>query len=262
MKGGYFCSKAIVAEVLTRTVLVVLHLVLGFAEPFHRKIQADEEWLYKYPRTQSYVPTPYLWIIVFAIPTAIILTAYLYSKDRGDLIQAVLAFSLAFGLNGVATNIIKVTVGRPRPDFFYRCFPNGVGSLAMPCTGRQEDVVEGLKSFPSGHSSFAFTSLGFTALYLCGKLGTFQGPKRQQSWRLLLPSCLLLSAVVVAISRTCDYHHHWQDVLAGSTLGLSVAWLCYRQYYPSLSHPYCAKPYTQIPCTNRDDLEDASVKWI
>lgn len=33
------------------------------AEPFTRKIHEDELWLYKNPRTESYVPTTILWVI-------------------------------------------------------------------------------------------------------------------------------------------------------------------------------------------------------
>ncbi|XP_064465762.1 phospholipid phosphatase 5-like [Ornithodoros turicata] len=269
MKTNLLNSKQLVVEILTRAVLLLLYFIVDFVEPFRRKIQPEEEWLYKFPRTESYVTTTSLWVIVFTFPVVVILTVYLYIKDKGDLIQATLGLSLALCLNGIITNVIKVSVGRPRPDFFFRCFPDGVGSLSRPCTGPDRDVVEGLKSFPSGHSSFSFTSLGFTALYLFGKLGTFQTNKRQQAWRLVLPASLLLWAVTVAVSRTCDYHHHWQDVLAGSLLGLSVAFLCYRQYYPSLVHLYCDKPYTQLPCGLQSATgwvhskdQDPSVKWI
>jgi len=43
---------------------------------------------------------------------------------------------------------------------------------------------------------------------------------------------------------------HWQDVLAGSTLGLCVAYFSYRQYYPHL-----ASKRAHIPFTTRFDLE-------
>ena len=40
-----------------------------------------------------------------------------------------------------------------------------------------------------------------------------------------------------------DYRHHWQDVTAGSFLGLGLAFFAYRQYYPPLSDPMSHRPY-------------------
>ena len=62
-----------------------------------------------------------------------------------------------------------------------------------------------------------------------GKLGTFHCNRPSSSWRLLLSLVFLLVPLCIALSRTADYHHHWQDVLVGSLLGFSIIWMVYRQ---------------------------------
>ena len=61
-----------------------------------------------------------------------------------------------------------------------------------------------------------------------------------KAWLSLVP---LSGAALVAISRTMDYRHHWQDVLTGSALGLVVAYFGYRQYYPPLNSQISHMPY-------------------
>lgn len=86
----------------------------------------------------------------------------------------------------------------------------------------------------------------FVALYLMGKLHVFSERGRGQSWRLILCIIPLFLAMLVAISRTCDYHHHWQDVTIGSIIGIVIAWLCYRQYYPSLDSNASHRSYADV----------------
>ncbi|WWC72489.1 uncharacterized protein I206_106451 [Kwoniella pini CBS 10737] len=196
------------------------------------------------------VPPYLLAFISVGIPLLVLVPISLFvSRNGWDVHNSVLGLVMSYTMTGVVTQVVKMSVGRPRPDLIARCLP-APGSVDHPvfglstvdiCTNTNLLILnDGFKSFPSGHSSLSFAGLGFLSFYLAGKmhLGDVRG-HRTRAWFALSP---LLGGTMVAISRTEDNRHHWQDVLVGSILGLSIAWVSYRTYYPRLSHKQCHLP--------------------
>lgn len=236
----------IFVEVAVRLLLFYGTSKLERTDSFKRKIHPEEIWLYKNPMSKDYVPasTALFWIVV--APLVLITSNFLLCRNKKEFRYAISALTLGLAMTAFTTSLLKVSVGRPRPDFFYRCFPDGVieDKDFDQCTGDKKVIEEGRKSFPSGHSSMSFAAFGFMSYYLASKLHVFNERGRGKSWRLCVSLVPLFVALEVAVSRTCDYHHHWQDVLVGSLIGICLSYLCYRQYYPSIFSTNCHRAYS------------------
>ncbi|KAI7905909.1 phosphatidic acid phosphatase type 2/haloperoxidase [Cokeromyces recurvatus] len=239
-------------------ILVIIMTAVFFAidriTPFHRMFSLeDKSIMYPYAEKES-VPVWLLMIICFIAPIIIIaiisLSGIGYKRNLHDFHSGVLGLCLGLSMTIMLTDVIKITAGRPRPDMLSRCKPIegaadpkfGLSSIDI-CTAdiHSHIMIDGFKSFPSGHSSFSFAGLGFLAFYLAGKMKMFD--ERGHTYKGFLFAFPIIGALLVAISRTEDYRHHWQDVTIGSLLGIVCAYFAYRQYYPSLSHDSCRDPF-------------------
>lgn len=123
----------------------------------------------------------------------------IYQRSFWDAHSALLGFILNLGLTITITNILKaseqgyatptganrqITIGRPRPDLFDRCqlppdlTENPVHGLTSwtVCT-RTTMLKDGFRSFPSGHSSFAWAGMWFFILYLCASESSCFAPE-------------------------------------------------------------------------------------
>ncbi|KAL7152955.1 hypothetical protein ABFS83_04G133200 [Erythranthe nasuta] len=129
---------------------------LNLIEPFHRYVSSDLMTDLKYPfKMQDTVPMWAVPIYAVILPCIIFIIYYLYRRDVYDLHHAILGLAYSVLVTAVITDSIKDAVGRPRPNFYYRCFPDGVAVFDprngdVLCTGDAKIIKEGYKSFPSG----------------------------------------------------------------------------------------------------------------
>lgn len=217
------------------------------------------------------VPNGALWLISFVAPFVLQLIVNFFTiRSWWDFHNGSLGLTFSLVLTGVITQFSKVTVGRPRPDIIDRCQPPA-GSVDPPfgltnasiCTQTDQVIlIDGFRSFPSGHSSMSAAGLGFFAFYLAGKLHLFD--RRGYALKAWISITPLFAAVLVAISRTMDYRHHWSDVTVGLILGFITAYFSYRQYYPGLASQHTHRPFgprveqesNHLPLHNRQSSAD------
>lgn len=136
--------------------------------------------------------------------------------------------------------IRSLQVARPRPDFVARCWPGGAEhvftEIGVPiCSPDAVDWEEGLKSFPSGHTSWAASSMAYLSLWLMGTLRVFAGAARPT--HLAAALCPLCVAAWVGMTRIQDRWHHTEDVMVGFSLGSTIAYLCYRAVHCPVNSP-------------------------
>ncbi|SPO28975.1 related to DPP1 - diacylglycerol pyrophosphate phosphatase [Ustilago trichophora] len=242
-----------IITILLAGLLAIVNNVHGFRREFSLTDTSIQHTYAVHER----VPTWLLGILAVLVPALIIVGFSLgISRSVWDLHNGLLGFVLANALTLTVTTIIKVTVGRPRPDLIDRCQPASGSRNAEPyglvtdliCTVGVDNKIlrDGFRSFPSGHASTSFAGFTYLSLYLAGKLHLFDG--RGHAVTAWLCGTPLLAAALIAVSRTMDYRHHATDVLAGGLLGLVIAYWSYKLYYPPLGHAQSHKPYSpRIP---------------
>ncbi|XP_004135081.1 lipid phosphate phosphatase 2 [Cucumis sativus] len=225
--------------------LVVIEVVLVSIHPFYRYVGKDTMTDLKFPFKDNTVPVWSVPLYAVILPILIFLIVYIRRRDVYDLHHAILGLLFSVLITAIITDAIKNGVGRPRPNFFWRCFPNGIEAYDRTgdviCNGKESEIREGHKSFPSGHTSWSFAGLGFLSFYLSGKMQAFDGKGHvAKLCPVLLP---LLGAALVGVSRVNDYWHHWQDVFAGAIIGLVVSAFCYLQFFPPPNNDNGWGPY-------------------
>ncbi|KAF7312373.1 Diacylglycerol pyrophosphate phosphatase 1 Short-DGPP phosphatase [Mycena indigotica] len=199
--------------------------------------------------------------IVISCYVLLVTSNLILSRNMWDLHHALLGLTVAFAVTGTTVQIVKITVGRPRPDFIARCNPFsnatnshlfGLANVTGVCQTAVTDplIKDGMRSFFSGHSCLSSAGLSYNSLYLAGKLQLFnQRGFTFKHWLVFSP---LMLSIWVCITRITDHRHHFEDVTLGFFFGLLPAYIFYRQFYPPLEDPNSNLPYPpRLPPSGR-----------
>lgn len=136
------------------------------------------------------------WLVSTAVGAAIF-----WSRRRAFSYQLLTVFA-AISISGIAANILKVLICRPRPMSMLesgQVWPNLFGFC----------IDFAWNSFPSGHAT---TGLSLAIV------GSSCWPRYAWVFWLL--------GIAIAVSRIVLNVHYLSDVLAGSLLGIIVSWWC------------------------------------
>ncbi|KAI5778416.1 phosphatidic acid phosphatase type 2/haloperoxidase [Geopyxis carbonaria] len=247
--------------------LGVQNLALAFLEPFHRLFSLDDRRL-QFPHAEVERVPVTLCLAYAALLPLLSITAYTLlfpsrSAKAQKLHTALLGLATSLLLATFVTDLIKNSVGRPRPDLIARCKPApGTPTHELVswevCTETDHHTLhDGFRSFPSGHSSFAWSGLGYLALFLAGQLRALG--RRGGLVRVVVAGMPTVAAMLITISRTEDYRHDVFDVTIGSVIGGASAWFCYRRGFRALVEGKCDVPYDRSAEDEEDEEEESKV---
>ncbi len=150
----------------------------------------------------------------------------------------------------VITEAMKLGFGRLRPDFrerFIRAACAGVidKPSGLDCTAVKDDgfvvdrdqLLDGMKSFPSGHASAAFAAASFLALQVGAEhLWGRDAPEWARPVAGLAVGALVAGAAYVAATRVEDDRHHLEDIAVGAGIGTATGIAAYMIHFDLDDH--------------------------
>lgn len=238
-------------DIVVLVIVAIISYPIYYQKPFERQFYINDLTIsHPYAETQR-VGNKMLFVYSLTVPLVVILVVVALLADPKHrwylLYISVLGLLLSVSLNNLFTDFIKNWIGRLRPDFLARCQPKKglpldtlLNASEVCTTHHKERLMDGFRTTPSGHSSESFAGLGYLYLWLCGQLLT-ESPQ-SGIWRKVAALHPLLGALVIALSRTQDYRHHFIDVILGSALGYTVASFTYKRFFPPIKSELPFKP--------------------
>eukprot|EP01059_Diplonema_ambulator_P024306 TRINITY_DN4020_c0_g1_i1.p1 TRINITY_DN4020_c0_g1~~TRINITY_DN4020_c0_g1_i1.p1 ORF type:complete len:307 (+),score=48.85 TRINITY_DN4020_c0_g1_i1:416-1336(+) len=184
---------------------------------------------------------------------------------RHELHSLTLCVVQACLLAMMITDPIKNYVGRQRPDFLDRVrrelhidvtSPTANSTIYMDtiCSSTNPIIRDGMKSFPSGHSSTTFAGWVVLGMLVTSRV-PLHGRESVSFWRVMLLCICFVFPSIVALSRTTDYRHNYSDVTAGTLVGIFSGMAVFKQHYS----PFSAYPINRKTGTCDPYFEDETL---
>lgn len=198
---------------------IVFIAIAAFVEPFRERAVFDN-YEERYPYVGETIDMVALFALVIVLPCAVVGIISLILPKKFELCLAYLSLAQALTLTLVITEILKVTVSRPRPNYFKYC---GYDEKQKKCTGFKYNQKDAKVSFLSGHASSSFASMTWLFLFFDGI-----GLRGQELWFVLIKFLPFALAIYISATRITDYMHHVSDVISGAVLGLGIGYITFR----------------------------------
>lgn len=251
IRGGPFFLRWRGSDLIALVLLFVLYPIVYRIEPFQRQFYVDDLTISHPFAEHERVTAGELFFYALVVPVAVIgVVSAIITKPQHKVYVtyvSLLGLLLSVFSASIITDLLKNAFGRHRPDFLARCepkpdTPKGVLVLAKDvCTTENIDrLLDGFRTTPSGHSSISFAGLLFTSLWLAGQLAVTR--PYLGFWRWAIVAVPTIGALLIALSRTEDYRHHFIDITVGLLLGILIAVWLYLRLFPAISHERSFEP--------------------
>ncbi|RKP31516.1 acid phosphatase/Vanadium-dependent haloperoxidase [Metschnikowia bicuspidata] len=240
-----------VTDAIYLALLIILFPFVRRIQPFQRQFTLNDVTIQHPFAKHERVPNYQLFLFCTVVPAATLVLGSFAAARPGarayTCYVSVLGLLLAVFTTSILTDVLKNFFGRLRPDFLARCLPDSdapvdvlvtAGEVCM--TDNMVQLMDGFRTTPLGHLSLSFAGLFFLSLWLCGQLKVTR--PHTGAWRWAVCAAPTVGALLIALTRTQDYRHHFIDVLIGLIFGSVIAVWLYFRLFPSLGHVTSHQP--------------------
>mmetsp|Transcript_45464 Transcript_45464/g.113981 ORF Transcript_45464/g.113981 Transcript_45464/m.113981 type:complete len:274 (-) Transcript_45464:60-881(-) len=219
-------------------------LVDNFVSPYVRPVSDyDNGPSILFEKREQTVPSVAMLGLGYGLPIMFFLIVSALRFDAMLLYRALLGLFECYTITHALTTFGKKMSGSLRPNFLSLCEWNGT-----ECTSDWEYEQSGRQSFPSGHASESMGGLCFLALFNNLYMPLLLPMIPKTFIRIPLVISPILIAYWIAISRTRDYYHRFEDIVAGMGIGVFAAvYTFFSQFGTNCSRCEEKFPYASPP---------------